>query len=245
MVEREHRPSVATFHAPGAWSGSVQLGEDAAHHAKVKRLQLGDSVRLTSGDGRRGEGVLEDLGKRALTITLDAASVTDTVAYPSIDLFVPVADRDRMLMLGEKAVELGVSSWQAVSFARSRSVTPRGEGDSFHQKLRARQIGALEQSGGAWLPELRPDLSFADFVAGTAGGASRFLLDADGERMSEVLTGLTPPVSIVLGPEGGLEENERASLITAGWRPVSIAANVLRFETAGIAALAILRSHLG
>jgi 16S rRNA (uracil1498-N3)-methyltransferase len=60
-----------------------------------------------------------------------------------------------------------------------------------------------------------------------------------------VLVGLTPPVSIALGPEGGLEEDERARLITAGWRPVSIAANVLRFETAGIAALAILRSHLG
>jgi 16S rRNA (uracil1498-N3)-methyltransferase len=52
------------------------------------------------------------------------------------------------------------------------------------------------------------------------------------------------PVRIALGPEGGLEESERAQFIRAGWRPVSLGDNVLRFETAGIAALAIVRSHL-
>jgi 16S rRNA (uracil1498-N3)-methyltransferase len=49
---------------------------------------------------------------------------------------------------------------------------------------------------------------------------------------------------VALGPEGGLEPEERAAFIAAGWRAVSIGANVLRFETAGIAVLALLRIHL-
>jgi 16S rRNA (uracil1498-N3)-methyltransferase len=243
MVERGDRPSVATFFAPGAWEDRVMLSEAAAHHALVKRLAAGDRVRLTSGDGRRGEGVLELLGKRLVAVAVDPASVTDTPAFPRIDLYAPIGDRERMLMLAEKAAELGVSSWQAVSFARSRSVSPRGEGEAFHQKVRLRQVGALEQSGAAWLPEVQPDIAL-DALCGIAA-PTRLLLDADGERLAEVVTTLEVPVAITLGPEGGLEEHERARLIQSGWRPVSLAANVLRFETAGIAALAIVRSHLG
>jgi 16S rRNA (uracil1498-N3)-methyltransferase len=70
------------------------------------------------------------------------------------------------------------------------------------------------------------------------------LLDADGEWIRDVVHQLDLPVRIALGPEGGLEESERTQFIQAGWRTVSLGANVLRFETAGIAALAIVRSHL-
>src|SRR4051812_39246761 len=243
MVERSDRPSVATFHAPGSWAERVELGEGAAHHAQVKRLAVGDRVRLSSGDGRRADGVIEDASRKSLVIAVDAGSVSDHPAYPQIDLFAPIGDRDRMLMLAEKAVELGVSSWTSVMFARSRSVTPRGEGDAFRQKLRARQVSALEQSGSPWLPELREDVDIAVLASVSTG--TKLLLDVDGERLADVVSTLAPPVAIALGPEGGLEETERAKLIQAGWRPVSIAANVLRFETAGIAALAIVRSHLG
>jgi 16S rRNA (uracil1498-N3)-methyltransferase len=124
-------------------------------------------------------------------------------------------------------------------------VTPRGEGDAFREKVRLRQIGALEQCGGAWLPELLPEttLDAALSQAGTTGRGS-LLLDVQGESMADAAQSLELPVRIAMGPEGGLEESERAQFIRAGWRPVSLGANVLRFETAGIAALAIVRSHL-
>src|SRR5207342_805029 len=101
-----------------------ELGESAAHHAQVRRMAVGDRVRLTSGDGRRAEGVIENATRKELLVALDSATVTSAPAYPQIDLYAPVGDRDRMLMLAEKAVELGVSSWTSVMFARSRSVSP-------------------------------------------------------------------------------------------------------------------------
>jgi 16S rRNA (uracil1498-N3)-methyltransferase len=247
MVEREHRASVATFYAPGAWNADVTLSEAAAHHAQVKRLETGDVVTLTSGDGRLAQGLIASLSRRGLTVSVDPASIEQVPAFPRIELCAPIGDRDRMLWLAEKSVELGVTSWRSVMFARSRSVSPRGEGAGFRQKIQARQVSALEQSGGAWLPELHEDGVMGDLLStgDEEPSVMRLLLDFDGERLADVVGDVRPPVAITFGPEGGLHEDERAQLIQAGWRPVSLAANVLRFETAGIAALAIVRSHLG
>jgi len=246
-VEREDRAPVGTFHAPGAWqrAACVELDADAAHHAMVKRLAVGDVVRLSSGDGRRAIGEIAELSKRRLIVQVADDAIDEASAPPRVELWAPVGDRDRMLMLAEKCVELGASVWRPIVYNRSRSVTPRGEGDAFREKVTLRQINALEQCGGAWLPEMLPEtaLDTALSEAGTAGRGS-LLLDVDGESMADVAQSLELPVRIAMGPEGGLEESERAKFIRAGWRPVSLGANVLRFETAGIAALAIVRSHL-
>lgn len=246
-MERENHAPVGTFHAPGAWQRAerVELDERAAHHAMVKRLVVGDAVRLSSGDGRRALGDIAELSKRRLVVSLSDAPVDAAPALPRVELWAPVGDRERMLMLAEKCVELGASVWRPIVYTRSRSVSPRGEGAGFRDKVRLRQIGALEQCGGAWLPELHAEttLDVALSVSDVAGRGN-LLLDANGEALGDVVTTLAQPVRLALGPEGGLEESERAQFIRAGWRPVSLGANVLRFETAGIAALAIVRSHL-
>lgn len=236
-MERAHRAALSTFYAPGAWGERVELGEGAAHHAAVKRLAIGDSVRLTSGDGRRASGAIETLSKRLLVVSVDAVEEVERPAM--VELLAPVGDRDRMLMLAEKSVELGVSSWRPVMYERSRSVSPRGDGAAFRDKLRLRQISALEQSGGAWLPDAHPEAALADALS-AALGETRLVLEQGGGPLGDVATS----VSIALGPEGGLTDGEREQFANAGWRTVSLNANVLRFETAGIAALAIVRSHL-
>ena len=243
-MERADRAAVSTFYAPGAWADRVELGEAAAHHAQVKRIVSGDQVRLTSGDGRVALGVVVECAKRRLVLGLDATSIQTVSAPTHVELVVPVADRDRMLFLAEKCVELGLSSWRPVVFTRSRSVSSRGEGQPFRDKLRLRQISALEQCGSAWLPENHDEVALEVALAGAGGVGSSLLLDADGESLGETMRALDVPVRIALGPEGGLEESERAQFIRAGWRSVSLGSNVLRFETAGIAALAIVRSRL-
>ena len=240
-MERAHRSAIATFHAPGAWSGEVELSEAAAHHATVKRLNVGDPVRLTSGDGRRARGTIAELAKRRLTIALDADGVQHVPAPSHVELWAPVGDRDRMLLLAEKAVELSASVWRPIVYQRSRSVSPRGEGDAFREKTRLRMIGALEQSGSAWMPDCAPESSL-DEALRSASGLHGVLLDVGGAPLA-ALTGLTGArIALALGPEGGLTEDERANFSAAGWRTASLGTNVLRFETAGIAALAMIRA---
>ena len=240
-MERTDRPPVATFFAAGDWGAEVELGEAAAHHAGVKRLQPGDAVRLSSGDGRRAAGTVSELGKRRLAVAIDPASLATVPRLPHVELWAPVSDRERMLMLAEKAVELGASAWRPVAYRRSRSVSPRGEGDAFRQKVRVRMIGALEQCGAAWLPALHPETTLEGALL-TADGVSGIVLDASSHALVVSRESLRAPVAIALGPEGGFESDELAAFLAAGWRAASIGANVLRFETAGIAALAIVRS---
>ena len=245
MVEHEHRESVATFYAPGSWAHRVQLDESIAHHAIVRRLEVGDPVRLTSGDGRRASGRIAELLKQRLIVAVDEGSIEQSERPSRLELLPPVADRDRMLVLAEKAVELGASSWQPVMYSRSRSVSPRGEGETFREKVRQRQVSAMEQCGSAWLPEVHGEVSVdAALTTTAASSGGRLLLDAEGEPLGDVVRSLEGIVSIALGPEGGLEAWERQQFVSAGWRPVSLGANVLRFETAGIASLAIVRSRL-
>lgn len=222
--------------APGA---VVELSESVAHHLRVRRLDVGDELSLLDGRGRRATARLEALGRRdARALVRDVA---DVPRLPEVHLLVPVSDRERMLWLAEKATELGVSSWRPVSWRRSRSVTPRGEGAAFGEKVRLRSIAALEQSGGAWLPDIHADASPVEAMSDAPAGA-RLVLDAGGAPM--LRAPIVAPVTLAVGPEGGLEPDELERLRAAGFRPTALAGNMLRFETAAMAALAVARAAL-
>jgi 16S rRNA (uracil1498-N3)-methyltransferase len=239
LVERGDRAPVATFYAPDLLLGAHEalLAEPAARHAVVRRLSEGDTVRLTNGAGVVGFGAIRRLEKRQMVVELH--EVEEVGALPLLEVLAPVADRDRMLWLAEKCAELGITVWQPVMFSRSRSVVPRGEGEAFAAKVRARMASALEQSGGAWLPEVRHELPLEKAVASVAA-QRRYALDRSGGRIDPAEAG--EGTAVIVGPEGGIEPDEHALLSASGWRRVALAPTTLRFETAGIAAVAILRA---
>ena len=241
MVEHDDRAPIATFFSadPLANGTTVTLGDGPAHHARVKRLSMGDPVALTTGAGEVAAGRLATLRRDSLDVVVDQVRAVPRPA--PIHLCVPIADRDRMLWLAEKATELGIASWQNVRFHRSTSVMPRGEGKAFATRARARMIAALEQSRGAWLPELRPEIAVDEL--GRGEGHLRILLDAHGPPLLTVVPlGARRNVVVLFGPEGGMESTEMELLSATGWRPARLASTVLRFETAGIAAVAVLRA---
>lgn len=231
--------AAATFvaHEPLVAGALVTLGEDVAHHARVRRLDVGAAVELRDGAGRAGSGRLAKLAKRHVVIEL--TEVRDVAAPPPVHLLVPVGDRERMLWLAEKAVEIGVASWRPVLWRRSRSVGPRGEGSGFQQKVRARMAAALAQSGGAWLPDLYPDAAVERAIAALADGA-RVLLHPGGAPL--VGMSLGSPVTLAFGPEGGFDRDEIGALTSAGFRSARLPGNILRFETAGVVGLALARA---
>jgi 16S rRNA (uracil1498-N3)-methyltransferase len=188
---------------------------------------------------------------------------------PAVHLLVPIADKERMLLVAEKAAELGATSWRPVMFRRSRSVAGRGEGPMFVRKALARMTAALEQSGGAWLPMVYPDANVERAVAAVPEGL-RVVLDASGAPLASVVgaalagapaTGAVvgdepavrgdaspvpspPVVTLVVGPEGGIESDELAVFTDAGFVRAAIGRTILRFETAAVAALGVVQSFL-
>lgn len=240
-MERRDRGALATFFCPEPMIAGreVALGEAEARHARVRRIGVGDTLRLVDGAGAVAFGPLVRLTKAQAVV--DVGRVERLDPLPDVHLLLPVADRERMLLLAEKATELGIASWRPVLWRRSRSVSPRGEGMTFQSKVRARMVGALTQSGGGFLPALFPDATPERAVAACPAG-ERWLLDAEGEAPPAMLAG--EPLTVAVGPEGGLEEAERETFVAGGFRLVRVAPLVLRFETAAIAGLAVARAAM-
>jgi 16S rRNA (uracil1498-N3)-methyltransferase len=99
---------------------------------------------------------------------------------------------------------------------------------------------ALEQSGGAWLPETHPEVEWPAAMDAVPAAWTRILLDAGGAPLPTLVG--QGPLAIAAGPEGGLEVPERSAAEQRGWRLASIGGSTLRFETALIAAVAIVRA---
>jgi 16S rRNA (uracil1498-N3)-methyltransferase len=242
-VERSDRAAAVTFFSSDSFVPGVPvtLGDDAAQHVRVLRIGTGESVQLRDGRGSAAFGTLARVAKRSVTV--DVTDTWEIDSLPPIHMLVPVADRDRMLYLAEKMTELGATSWRPVMWRRSRSVGPAGDGPAFQSRLKGRMIAALTQSDGGWLPEIFPSAPLSRAVAAAPEG-TRVLLDAAAETPLLSLE-LRGPVSIAIGPEGGLDSRERDEMIEGGFTPASLVGGTLRFETAGIAALAIVRAMLG
>jgi 16S rRNA (uracil1498-N3)-methyltransferase len=206
---------------------------------QVSRIAVGERVALRDGAGTAAHGTVVKITRKSALVDI---SETQEVARPApIHLLAPVGDRERMLWLAEKATELGITSWRPVMWRRSKSVMPRGDGPTFQRKVRARMTSALIQSGGAWLPDVFPEAS-VDRAVNAAPSGTRLLLAVDGDPIARVA--MRAPVVVALGPEGGIEPAERESLIAADFLPVRLAGSTLRFETAGIAAIAIAVAEL-
>lgn len=224
---------------PVALAARVTLTEADARHIQVLRLGIGERVGLRDGAGLVASGLLVKLARTQALVEVDDLHRVEPL--PAVHLMVPIADRDRMLWLAEKAAELNVTSWRPVLWHRSRSVSPRGDGPSFRSKVRLRMIAALLQSRSAWLPELFPDATVERAIAAAPEG-TRIVLDAAGGAASTIP--VVAPITIAVGPEGGFEQTELGLLQGAEFAAVSLSDSVLRFETAAIAGIAVARSML-
>lgn len=156
-------------------------------------------------------------------------------------LAVAVADKERWLWLAEKAAELGVTALWPVACERSAHVASRLR-DTHLARVTERVREACKQSGTPWAPVVHEIVPLAELGRQLPAGVLRLLADAEGGPAGAA-TRVTGPVAVLVGPEGGLAPSERAALLADGWTPLRLAPNVLRFETAALAAAALIQAH--
>jgi 16S rRNA (uracil1498-N3)-methyltransferase len=239
VVERHDRAAMITlFWTEPFTIGETRLRGAPAEHARARRVERGNSARLVDGRGRVAFGEIASVGRGELIVTVDR--VVEVPRPSTLEVIVPVADRDRMLLAAEKCVELQVTAWRPTYFARSRSVSPRGEGQKFREKVRARMQGALEQSGSAWLPDVHEEMELLGVLTSVPPDCKRFMLDANGAPLSPLIR--NGPVALAVGPEGGTEHHEIEAARSAGWTVAAVATTILRFETAIVAGAAVVRA---
>ncbi|HYF71907.1 MAG TPA: 16S rRNA (uracil(1498)-N(3))-methyltransferase [Nocardioides sp.] len=222
----------------------VSVEGDEAHHAvAVRRLRVGEQVVLTDGAGTTVQGPVASTGKRVFAVTVESVR-RHPVPEPAVVVVQAIPKGDR----GELAVEVltEVGAAEVVPWAASRSVAVwKGErATKSLARWRSTAREAAKQSRRPWFPRVAEVASTAD-VAGLVAAAD--LAVVLHEQASVPLASLEVPnagrVVVVVGPEGGLSDDEVAALVDAGAVSVRLGAEVLRTSTAGVAAVAALLSR--
>jgi 16S rRNA (uracil1498-N3)-methyltransferase len=227
-------PGVVT---PGEAAGRRErLDDGEQHHLRVRRAHDGERVALRDGAGLVGIGRIAIVGK---VWEVEIESAEQRARPAALTLAVGAGDRERFGWVVEKAVELGATRIVPLLTARAENVATRVR-DSHVEKLRRQALEATKQCGAAWAVEVDEPAALAAFIERYEiernEQGRRWLADAAGEAPPAALDGIA--VTIVIGPEGGLEDQERAALRDAGFSPLALAAHTLRFETAALAAAA-------
>jgi len=223
----------------------IELSGPACHYlARVLRLKEGDSVTLFNGDGRDYSGQICAIQRQQALIRLVGSRVPGNESRLKITLVQAISRGDRMDYAVQKATELGVFCVQPVI---SHRVEVRLDKKRLAKRLAHWQgvvISACEQSGRAVVPKVKEPLGLDEWVAGTEV-SQRLVLDPAAALKISSLPTAGNTVSILVGPEGGFTDRELEDVQAAGMTAVSLGTRVLRTETAGPAAIAVMQAAAG
>lgn len=227
---------------PSAASGTVRLTGPAHHHlAVVLRVKAGEALEVFDGRGAAFDATVTGVEEGALTLELGPARAMP--APRRVTLVQGLIRGEKLELVLQKGTELGASAF--IPAAAKRSVV-KLDGKEPKKLERWRRIveEAARQSGRADVPAV---LEPVTLDALSLPDTTVLLLDEE-ERalsLSQAVRSLDPdrPIALVIGPEGGLDRAEVGALVGRGALPVTLGGNVLRTETAGLAALSVIR-HL-
>jgi 16S rRNA (uracil1498-N3)-methyltransferase len=225
----------------------VVAGSAANHIMRVLRLRTGDELTVFDGSGGEFGARIEEFRKDAVVVSVEDHRAIDRESPLSLTLVQGISRGERMDWIIQKATELGASRIAPVFTKRSVVRLDEKQAERKLQHWRAITVAACEQCGRNRLPDLTTPVDFFDVLPESfTPGTTRLLLSPSGalhiDDLREVSTGA---VSVLIGPEGGLDEVEQEAAIAAGFKAVRMGPRVLRTETAAIAALTILQSYFG
>lgn len=218
----------------------IELDDNAFNHCiKVLRLGEGAQLILFNGDGREYSATLCNVTKRSATADITEALAPGRESPLHLRIGQAISRGERMDYAIQKATELGTNRITPLFTERCevRLNQERQEKRRHHWQQVA--ISACEQSLRCTVPEIEEPQSLSDWIR-SADAELKLVLH---HHTAEPLGSLPKPSSaaLLIGPEGGLTEDEVTQAINAGFRPVAFGPRVMRTETAPVAAAAIIQ----
>ena len=216
----------------------VLTGENAAH-AKVLRLKTGDMVTVCDGQGRECNCTVSDVSPGQVSLVAHHWGNSRGEAVVPVRIFMAFPKADKLEHVIQKATELG--AYEIVAFPSARCVS-RPDEKSLKKKLERWQkiaASAAEQSGRGRIPKVLVLDSFHAALsrASEADKALMFYENEQAVTLKMALSGEYRTVSLLTGPEGGLEEKEVRQAREAGLQVCTLGKRILRCETAPLCAL--------
>ena len=217
----------------------------AGHLTRVLRLRPGAALILFNGRGGEYAASLERAAGSKVTVEVGEHQAIERESPFPLTLAQGVSRGERMDLVVQKATELGVTRLVPVLTERSIVRLDEEQSDRKSSHWRAIAVAACEQCGRNRLPEVGLPAQLREFLRQPAGDSVRLLLSPAATRRIEDVPGPASSVTVLIGPEGGLSDEEQADALAYGFTAVNLGPRVLRTETAAIAALTLLQREFG
>lgn len=219
----------------------LELPEASFQHLiKVLRMSVGDTVRLFNNSGAFYLAELSAIDKRRASIHLLATETARSESSLQTHLGLVISRGDRMDYAIQKSTELGVSEITPLFSERCEVRLNQDRSDKRGAHWQQIAINAAEQCGRSSVPRVHPAQPLNLWIVEQTTDSLRLVLH---HRDTQVLSALPAPhrVSLLIGPEGGLSEDEIQTACAQGFIPTTLGPRVLRTETAPVTALSILQ----
>ncbi|MBQ3466622.1 MAG: 16S rRNA (uracil(1498)-N(3))-methyltransferase [Firmicutes bacterium] len=231
--------------------------DDLHHMMKVLRLKKGDEVDISDGAEWEYRARIETLGRDEAQLAILDKQAFASEPSVEVTLFQGIPKQGKMETIVQKCVELGVHRIVPVFMDRT-VVVDRGNFGKKIDRWNKVSAEAVKQCRRGIIPEVTAAIRMPDLVSALAGEPGHdsdifdkfdlVLLPYENEKgttIKDVLRDASPKrVAIIIGPEGGFSDEEALAVIAAGGVSVSLGRTILRTETAGMAALAMIMYEL-
>ncbi|MBL7481651.1 16S rRNA (uracil(1498)-N(3))-methyltransferase [Legionella bononiensis] len=220
----------------------VELSPEAGQHvAVVLRMQAGDPLTLFCGDNREFSAVIEHVKKKQVKVLITSINEKNRESPLRIHLAQAISKGDRMELVMQKSVELGVASITPLITERCAVKLDK---ERMAKKLHQWQsivIAACEQSGRNVIPTVHPPVPLEDYL-GFVHPSFKFILHPEGNKTWRDYVINQSDITLIIGPEGGLTDEEIKLACKSDYLPLSLGPRILRTETAAITALSVLQA---
>lgn len=228
---------------------AVIIGDDVKHIYKVLRLAEGDKIEINNGEGIEYSGEILSINKKEVKVKLLHKLEFNNESPVEITLFQGLPKSAKMDLIVQKATELGVKEITPVITER---VVVKSELSEFHKTERWKRIAleACKQSKRTIIPEVNIPIEFNDLVSRlvefdivvvpyeNAEGFGIKQLAKENKKMIK-------RAAVIVGPEGGFEEEEINTLKNIGCYIITLGRRILRTETAGFVCTSLLQYEFG
>ena len=228
----------------------VITGKDVNHIKNVLRMKKGEELAVSNGvDGKEYRCGIEDFTEDEVVCTLRFVKEDDLELPSKVYLFQGLPKADKMELIIQKAVELGV--YQVIPVSCKRAVVKLDDKKEKSKIARWQGIAeaAAKQSKRGIIPEIKNVMSMKEAIVYSENCQVRIIpyeLAEGMEKTKEIINALKPgqDVAIFIGPEGGFEESEVQAAMDEGIVPVTLGKRILRTETAGMTVLSWIMYQL-
>ena len=223
-------------------------GDEVRHIRKVLRLKRGDEIVVFNGSGKEYGGTIVEEGPSSVVITIQNIFSSKTESQLEITLAQSLLKGDKMDYLIQKATELGAK--EIIPFFSSRSVPLLEKSRRLKRYHRWERIAveASKQCGRGVVLKIEPLQDYSEILTTASPDSLRLILwEREGVRLKEALERSKEKTKIffIIGPEGGLSEEEVDQAKRNGFTPVTLGRRILRSETASLCLVSILQYEWG